>query len=366
MTTRPAILRALTDLFVLRPTHSDDDVRRFEELALRIVADADPATLAYVAAKLARHAAAPPTVLARLAEADRACALIVIEHAVNLPMEDQIAVAVGPDPDYASALARRRHLSGVVTEALLARGDAVVSETLAHNPTAQFNRSGLERAMRSASTSRESVEAMRARSVEPTVDKSAFLSVDAGERGRLIAEGQRAAFGRRAERHEEARRPHGEAVLGPVVEAAQAGDWDEIARVLGDSVGWSAEDTLPLVEDPGGEPLALLLAAAGCDADEAVRVFLCGPPSVSHSYARVRKLSVLVRETDADSARRMLSEFVGRDAHAPARRATTPAVAERMRHAEGARSFGGEARRAPAARERGKTTLLMRRSGFAG
>lgn len=366
MTTRPAILRALTDLFTLRPSHTDEDIARFEELALRILGDAGPTTLAYVAAKLARHPSAPPNVLSRIAEADRASAAIIIEHAVNLPLEDQISVAVGRDGEFAMALARRRNLSGVVTEGLISRNDPAVTQTLAENPTAQFNRSGVEQAARGQRLAPGVVEQFRERSMEPIADAAGFMRADPQDRAKLITAAARKQIGRKS-----TPAMVDKDLLQQVIESAQDQRWDVVAHLLGSAIGWSAETAAPLVNDRSGEPLALLLAAAGCDSEEAVRVFLCCPESISHSYARVRTLSLIVRDTPPATACDMLSDFIGIDAQPSRAPKLSGAPAERMRPSESPRLSGvdrlasvqADQRRAPQRERTGKTTLLMRRGG---
>ncbi|AJA64495.1 MULTISPECIES: DUF2336 domain-containing protein [Bradyrhizobium] len=63
---RPTLLRVLTDLYVQAPTHSDDEQRQFIELATRLIDQVDDATRAAVKAKLAIYPQTPVPVLQKL------------------------------------------------------------------------------------------------------------------------------------------------------------------------------------------------------------------------------------------------------------------------------------------------------------
>ena len=52
---RPAVLVALTELFTSRKQPLGEEIARYEDMALRLIADSDAASLAHVAARLARH-----------------------------------------------------------------------------------------------------------------------------------------------------------------------------------------------------------------------------------------------------------------------------------------------------------------------
>jgi len=64
---RQALLRAMTDLYIAKQSHSDSEERQFVELALRLIDLVDADTREAVAAKLLRYRKAPPEIVARLA-----------------------------------------------------------------------------------------------------------------------------------------------------------------------------------------------------------------------------------------------------------------------------------------------------------
>lgn len=63
---RPTLLRVVTDLYVQKPWHSEEEERHFSELALRLIDLVDAPTRALVAEKIAAYPAAPEAVRQRL------------------------------------------------------------------------------------------------------------------------------------------------------------------------------------------------------------------------------------------------------------------------------------------------------------
>jgi len=63
---RPTLLRVMTDLYIQKDHHSEQEERHFTELALRLIDLVDAETRAVVARKIAAHPAAPLAVRQRL------------------------------------------------------------------------------------------------------------------------------------------------------------------------------------------------------------------------------------------------------------------------------------------------------------
>ncbi|MDB5571648.1 MAG: hypothetical protein JWN93_2831 [Hyphomicrobiales bacterium] len=317
MTARPTVLRALTDLYCLRPEPSPDEVARYQELMLRILGDADKSTRMYVASKLARHPAAPKPVLAAISQADPACAELIVEHAVNFSAEEQMAVARGKDRALATALARRRGIGGPITEALIARADASTNRALAFNQSATFTRAGVERLAVTARGDSALSANFSARSVEPLVSPTYFLRASTLERARIIAAARRTQMGRDLTPVRSA-----PALVQNLRETAQDKKWQDFTAALAEKIGWDEKVLAPLVNDASGEPLALLLCCVGAYPEDAVRIFLCCRDEISHSYVRVRTLSDIVRDTPAQVAAEILQACVGREVQLAFRRAS--------------------------------------------
>ncbi|MCW5691876.1 MAG: DUF2336 domain-containing protein [Pseudolabrys sp.] len=63
---RPTLLRVITDLYVQKPAHSDNETKQYVELALGLIDAVDDATRAVVAATLSHYPGAPDAVLGKL------------------------------------------------------------------------------------------------------------------------------------------------------------------------------------------------------------------------------------------------------------------------------------------------------------
>jgi uncharacterized protein (DUF2336 family) len=306
MTARPAVLRALTDLFCLRNDPLEEEVQRFRELALRIIPDAGPSTRLYMAAKLARHPMAPRDVLERLAENDPACAVLLLEHAKNYPVDAQIEAALNADRKTAVALAARSGLDASVGDALVARNDPVVTRALAQNPTAKLTAAAVEEVKDDSRPDRIYADALRAKAPAPARPPEGFLAADPAERAKIVASARRAALG-----HAKTPVRRNEHLIDELLGCAIERKWDGFASALARQTGLRGETVRRLVRDDAGEPLALLLALVGATRSEAVRIFLCCESSIAHSYTRVRELAAMTDDTPATAAGALIFGMCG-------------------------------------------------------
>lgn len=80
-----ALLYTLTDLYVLKPSHSPDEEQQFAELAIRLIDTVDIPTRLIVAQRLARYGNAPQAVLRHLAGGVPAAADTPALHLANDP-----------------------------------------------------------------------------------------------------------------------------------------------------------------------------------------------------------------------------------------------------------------------------------------
>jgi len=69
---RPTLLRVITDLYVQKSAHSDDETKQYVELALGLIDAVDDTTRAVVAATLSHYSNAPQAVLNKLTAASAA------------------------------------------------------------------------------------------------------------------------------------------------------------------------------------------------------------------------------------------------------------------------------------------------------
>ncbi len=320
MTARPAVLRALTDLFCLRDDLPDEDIERFCELALQIIPDAGPSTRLYVAAKLARHPKAPRPVLEKLADNDPPCATLLLEHARNFPVEDQLKAALIGDRAAALALANRAQLAAPVSEALIARNDPHVTRVLADNPTAKMTTAIVDTVSNDARPDRIHAEKLQAKAPPHLRHMEGFLAATQAERSRLIIAARRAAL-----RHAAAEVTRDEALMARLLDLSIDRKRTEFISAISRKTALREDIVEMLLKDESGEPLALLLALVGSTQAEAIRIFLCCEATISHSYQRVRDLSLIVAQTPGMVAGALLFEMTG----ARSRISTYPGLPER-------------------------------------
>lgn len=353
MTARPAVLRALTDLFCLREDMHEEDVAHFCELALQIIPDAGPSTRIYVAAKLARHPKAPRAVLEKLADNDPPCATLLLEHARNFPLQDQVQVALNGDRAGAIALANRAQLAAPVSEALIARNDPHVTRALAENPTAAVTSAIVDMVSSQTRPDRIHAEKFQAKAPPHLPHLEKFLAATQAERARLILVARRASL-----HHAAAEVTRDGALMAQLLDLSIDRKWGPFVSALSRKTSLREDIVETLINDQGGEPLALLLALVGATQAEAIRIFLCCETAISHSYQRVRDLSLIVVETPGLVAGALLFEMTG----ARSRISTYPGHTERRADplAQGARS--ADSHKTPALMPQpARTKVILRR-----
>ena len=354
MTARPAVLRALTDLFCLRLDPIDEEIERFRELALQIIPDAGPSTRLYVAAKLARHAKAPREVLAKLAENDPPCATLLLEHARNYPVDAQMEAALNGDRAAAVALASRASLTQPVSEALVARNDPHVTRALADNRTAKITTAIVEAVKDDGRPDRIYAEKLQAKAPAIAPSPEGFLAASAEKRASLIATARRASLG-----HAQTSVLRDDALITQLMDNAIDRHWDKFASAIAVKITLREDVVIKLLNDAGGEPLSLMLSLIGVNEAEAIRILLCCETAIAHSYQRVRDLSLIAAETPATVAGALLFGMTG----ARPRISTYAETPERRADplAQGLRASEPKPMRAPASAPSSKTQIILRR-----
>ena len=136
---KPLLLRVLTDLFVMRATHTSEETRQFAEIARRLIDDATPDECDHAARVLCHHEVAPPDVIDRLATRGGDGALKLYRRMPRAV--DLVPAGCRSDGrrDPAIALAQRPDLDATMIAALASRDDIDVLRTLAHNEAAPLS-----------------------------------------------------------------------------------------------------------------------------------------------------------------------------------------------------------------------------------
>ncbi|WP_128924668.1 DUF2336 domain-containing protein [Bradyrhizobium guangxiense] len=252
---RPTLLRVLTDLYVQTRIHSDDEQRQFTELATRLIDQVDDATRAAIKAKLAIYPQTPVPVLQKLG-------LVAAQEGRRVP---------------------------------LAR------ETPAPVPTPAPVRTPSDTELRMAATNM----AMQPKDAAEIHDM--FFGAGASERTLIL--------------HNLAQTPLKAAPRIPTVRAkraiqilemaAIAGDVENFTLELGDSLILPSRVAAQIVDDAGGEALAVAARALDMPSPNFQRILLFFKPAIGTSVNEVYRLSRLYDRLSDRSALVMLAAWRG-------------------------------------------------------
>jgi uncharacterized protein (DUF2336 family) len=141
---RGKTLRALTDVFVdVADRLPDELVEVFGDIISYLIETIEPEALIALADKLAPLPKAPADVVQRLAnDPNIAVAGTVLTHSERLTSPELAELAASKDEKHLLAIAARKRLESLVTDALLQRRNAEVTRALAGNAGAAFSDEG--------------------------------------------------------------------------------------------------------------------------------------------------------------------------------------------------------------------------------
>lgn len=106
----PVLLRVLTDLFILKPCHSREELKQFEEIVSHLLLTSHPSTRRILAEKLAMHPETPLRILQQLLEFDDEGAHFLLTHCPYLPLSLLHHLAQNGTFEQKKYLAGRTHL----------------------------------------------------------------------------------------------------------------------------------------------------------------------------------------------------------------------------------------------------------------
>jgi Uncharacterised protein conserved in bacteria (DUF2336) len=281
---RPTLLRVLTDLYVQASTHSTDEARHFIELTSRLIDEVDDATRAAVRARLAVYPGTPLEVLRKLG-------LRPVDPNLPVPLAEKIAA-----PSPASEVSR-----------VLADVPATTANNLAMQPKDAaeihdmfFRASGSERVsilQRLASTPLKA-----APRIPDKLTKRAIETLEM---------------------------------------AAFAADVENFTLEVSESLILPMRLAAQIVDDAGGEPMAVAMRALSMPGPAFQRVLLFLKPEVGSSVHTVYRLSRLYDRLSERSALVLLAAWRGATT-ATTRAKFRPTLYDDERNR--ARSLGGVSR----------------------
>ncbi|WP_440638760.1 DUF2336 domain-containing protein [Bradyrhizobium sp. PUT101] len=245
---RPTLLRVLTDLYVQTGTHSDDEQRQFVELATRLIDQVDDATRAAVKARLAVYPQTPVPVLQKLG-------LVATQEGRRVPLPREI-----PSPARAPTEAEQR----------MAADMAMQPKEAAEIHDMFFRAGAPQRALILHNLAQTPLKAAPR---IPTVRAKRAIQI--------------------------------------LEMAAIAGDVENFTFELGDSLILPSRVAAQIVDDAGGEALAVAARALDMPSPVFQRILLFFKPEIGTSVNAVYRLSRLYDRLAERSALVMLAAWRG-------------------------------------------------------
>jgi uncharacterized protein (DUF2336 family) len=306
---RPILLRVTTDLFALHERHTPGEIRLYEEMADRLIADADEASLTLVARKLARCPDAPASVLRRIRARGGAPEVEILRADPRLERSDLRQAAASGACDHACAIAGRDDLDREITKILSQRPEREVARALAANASAPL---AVENLRQLCARGRD--DAVLARSLldrgEPTLDcLPLYLAADPAQREKLIGL-VRAAGLQHAGRPDDLA-PLDDEAAARLEACALLRKRSSFARALAEILGCDHWRARKIVEDEGGDALTLAFIAIGLPQESGARILLVAFPKVALSVEAFKRVMALYARLPRREAARIVADFTG-------------------------------------------------------
>jgi hypothetical protein len=275
---RPTLLRVVTDLYLQKPTHTEEESQRYERLALKLIEHVDAKTRATIARKIAGYPNAPAAVRQRL-------------------LRDYIKIKA-PDEAFEASVA-----------------DTAPAITAAAEAAQPGNRTAVSGSKAAADELSE-----------------LFFASNAEERRLILLNLPYAPI----TPAEPLQPSAAQASIQQLEAAALNHRIETFARELERALSISRAVAHRMVTDPSGEPIVVAASALGMPAAVLQRILLCINPVISQSVQRVYDLALLHENLKAGSALRMIAiwQATHRAEKKPA--ATPPATAPRESQATAA------------------------------
>lgn len=322
-----ALLKAATEVFVFEPRHTRTEIAIYEELAMQLMRQTPLADRVAVAGLVAPHPDAPPAVLALLAADEPAVAAPVIAGAPVLDDVILLALVAQGSPAHLALIGARPGLSPALAEALVRTGDEAAAIALASN-TATALAPDIVAGLAAFARGRPAVAAALGRRLGDVDDADLtdlFLDLDDRGRRRVIKALELLALRDFAARRPPPAAPRpDEETVAEFARASLSRDLDRQATLLGRLAALDAGLARRLLADRGGEPLAIVLRAAGLDEALATRVILFSGGADVRDYFEVKRLAELYRTLSLRSASLLVARWRGEAEPLPSRQRLRP------------------------------------------
>lgn len=137
-------LKQLTDLFLSNAARfGEAEIRALDEALVRLLEKTGEGSLAQLSDALSTVEQAPPQTVRKLAfHPDAKVACPILKNSSRLEAKDLVEIAATLGQQHLLAISQRKLLNEALTDVLLRRGNASVSDALARNPGAVFSECG--------------------------------------------------------------------------------------------------------------------------------------------------------------------------------------------------------------------------------
>lgn len=302
---RPTLLRVLTDLYVLKPSHTDEEERHYVELAMRLLDGVDIASRIALAERLSKFPAAPREIVRRLATDELDVAAPVLKHSNALDRAQLVTIAEECSAAHAAMISQRPDIQALLN------GDGEPAAPAA--PPVGARRADQPPAAPASLPVPPKVEPQAPKiehkpAVIPDAERSRrlselFLASESDERRVILLNLDYSPIAP-AEAVTETRARE---AVRKLERAALSRQPRAFATVMAECLGLSIRLTQELVEDSSGEPIVVLAKALRMPSDILQRVLLFLNPAIGESVKQVYDLATLYDELSSESALRLIA-----------------------------------------------------------
>ena len=185
---RAEALRRVTDLFLLQAEALDDEQRDlFDAVILRLAKAIEIGPRVALAERLAPVSCAPSGIVMFLAQDDIPVARPILSLSPRLDDQSLLAVVVGRGSDHRRAICDRASLSTLVTDVLVAEGDARVHRALAGHEGARLSQAGMATLLHHARTDPDLQTLLAGRSDRPRLGARDLIEIARDFAGSRVA-----------------------------------------------------------------------------------------------------------------------------------------------------------------------------------
>lgn len=314
---RATILGSLTDLFLAHPSPSRSDTEQFTELACGLLPMTRADIRLQVAERLADYPFTPAAIIDTFLLLDGPDCLPLLERSTCINRTSLLKRIRDCDLDKACVIAGRMDLDTTMVQCLIGRSDIEVLRCLARNLLAPLPPDIFRMLVADARFDRTLAKALCARARDPLLIVPLFMQATPHQREAIL----RAAIA--AETLSTQDCPPGELELSLVrhlERAAEQAAGDEVAWVLSRLIGCEPIDAKEMLQEPGGDVLALVLAGLSASPQATYRILNARGITPARTQDRTQDLIQLVRMMPAVTATRLLRIIAGQDPESSARR----------------------------------------------